>query len=432
MFDNILKQGKVEFFMNSRAYFRDFWLPLTLTEFGFLWSVFLAAWGPVLRYLGWFLALIGIGYEFYKGHARESGMHFFVKAALLFILLWGLPVTFIIKPDLYLFAKGYSLALEFAFSVWLAARIYSQEMLKKFWIVFSVSIVLAVSHTVFNFLQDGNFAGLFSNINTLGIYGVIVMPFALSRAFEKNGLISWFLAIAVLFVVCLSSSSAAWITAVFSIFIMTLLGGKRRLIKVIFLGVSFLFVFAGIWAGLSRFDPKLASGFESYMRREINQLMSYNDAVKFSTNRSHIWQGALNLLKERPFTGWGWGEFNEPFAQINKNWWDQKKFGMNLEHQSDAHNMYLNLAVYGGIPTFFAVVALFLFSICRSFEFYRKKISGFEWFWLATCATIFSQLVYSLAGDVFSARNTFACVFWYLMGFVSISNDNLNREKGKS
>ena len=39
----------------------------SLTEFGFLWSLFFAAWGPVLRYFGWLIALFGLALEFKRG-----------------------------------------------------------------------------------------------------------------------------------------------------------------------------------------------------------------------------------------------------------------------------------------------------------------------------------------------------------------------------
>ncbi|MGI6783864.1 MAG: O-antigen ligase family protein [Aminivibrio sp.] len=407
--------------MDDKVFSRDFWRPLTLIEFGFLWSVFFAAWGPVLRYFGWLLALIGIGFELYKGTVPKHRLHPFVKTTLLFILLWGFPVTLAKKPDLFLFLKGYSLAMEFAFSIWLASRVYSGKMLKKFWAVFSVSIVLAVAHTFFNFLQDSNFAGLFSNINTLGIYGVIVLPFALSHSFEKKGFLSLLFSVAVLFTVCLSSSSAAWITSACSILLMVILGGKKFFSRTIILGASFIIVFILVWAGLSKFDPKLASGFENYMRRELTQLTSFNNPVKFTSNRSYIWRGAVDLVKEAPVIGWGWGEFDEPFENVNGEWWKKEKVKASIKHQSDAHNMYLNLAVYGGIPTVAAVVSVFLYAAWRAFAFFRKNNVSFGWFWLAACVLISSQFVYSLAGDIFSARNTFACTFWYLLGFVSIS-----------
>lgn len=408
--------------MDCRVFSKDFWCSATLTEIGFLWSVFFAPWGPVLRYFGWLLALIGIAFELYSKHVPKLKLHPFVKAALLFTLLWGIVVTFVRQPDLYLFIKGYSLAVEFAFSIWLAARLFSEQMLKKFWAVFSISIVLVVAQTFLNFLQDKNFAGLFSNINTLGIYGVIVLPFALSRAFVKYGFLSLLLSIAVLLIVCLSSSSAAWITSACSIFLMVLLGGRKYLSRAFILGVSFVLVFVFVWGVLSKFDPKLASGFESYMRRELAQIASFDNPTKFTSNRSSLWRGAVVLIRESPLSGWGWGEFSEPFEKLNGDWWKKEKIVGSIKHQSDAHNMYLNLAVYGGAPTMVAVVALFLFTACRALAFYRKNVANFGWFWLAACVLISSQLVYSFAGDIFSARNTFACTFWYLMGFVSVKN----------
>ncbi len=407
--------------MNLRIFKPDFWQTVTLVEFGFLWSVLFAVWGPVPRYLGWLLAIIGLCSEKLRGNRLTSALHPVVKAGLLFVLLWGVPSSFLRKPDLFSFLKGYSLALEFAFSLWLAARVFSKESLQRFWVVLSASVVLAIIQTFYAFFFENHFAGLFSNINTLGIYGLILLPPFLSWTFERGHLVSWIVSAGILFIICLSSSSSAWIAGIFSIILLAVMGGKKFFFRIAFLFVLFFFLFAGIWGGLGKINPELKQSFSNYMQRELNQILSFRDSAKFTTNRSFIWQGTANLIEKYPLSGWGWGSFNDAFAKINRSWWDVKKTRLHAQHVGDAHNMYLNLSVYGGIPTAVAVVAIFLFCSHRAFLFSRKRRED-EWFWIGVSVSVLSILLYGLAGDVFSIRYKFACIFWYYMGFAGRSD----------
>ena len=402
--------------MNYRVFRSDFWRSLSLVEFGFLWSVFFAAWGPVPRYFGWLLAIIGLCFKRYRGESWSGKLYPFVRTALLFILLWGLPATIFRKPDLFHFLKGYSLVLEFAFSIWLAAKVYSEESLRRFLAVFYASTLLAIIYTLAAFLWSNHFAGPFRNINTLGGYGVILLPFSLSWAFEEGGILSWLLSVGVLFAIFISSSLAAWLTALFCLLLLAAIGGKRFLRGGVQVLLLFSLLFAGMWAGLGIVNPRLEASLADHTHREFNQFLSFDDPARFTTNRSFIWQGSVNLVRKYPLSGWGWGSFNDPFVGINKSWWDPKRTGLDVQEVGDAHNMYLNLSVYGGIPTAVAVVALFLFSAYRALIISKEK-GGRRWFWIAVSVSILSHLFLGLAGDVFSDRFKFACIFWYFLGF---------------
>lgn len=388
----------------------------SLTEFGFLWSLFFAAWGPVPRYFGWLLALIGLALEFKRGKSFRGTLDPVVVRLLLFILAWGIPVTLALKPDLTSFLKGYSLALEFAFSLWLSARVYGEEARKRFWTVLLASAAIAAVQSFHAFYFNRNFAGLFSNINTLGFYAVILLPLFVSRAFDANSPLMWILSVALLFITGMSSSTSAWITGVFSLCLLAFFAGRKYWAKLLLLLLCFLLFFGGVWKILERKNPKLLASFSLSIEREFHQIMSFRDSEAFTTSRSLIWKGAANLVRKRPLIGWGWGSFNEKFAAENNSWWDPKIASLQAIHIGDAHNMYLNLSIYGGIPTMAAVLWLFLFSGFRGISLSRKEKS-YKWFWIGLSVVIFSQFLYSIVGDVFSVRYKFACIFWYYMGF---------------
>lgn len=392
------------------------WKSISLMEFGFLWSVLFAVWGPVPRYLGWLIALIGLFLECIRGHGKGSSLHPKVQFLLIFLLVWGVFPSYFRKPDFYSFIKGYSLVLEFAFSLWLSARLFGEEAFQRFWVVLVMTVFVVIIQSLYAFFFENNFSGLFSNINTLGLYGVILLPFFISRAFEKGKVLFWVGSAGVLFLICLSSSSGAWLTGAACLFFLTLLGGKKYFAKIFFLFLLFVTMFAAVWGVLEKTDPELKRQFANYMKREYQQLTAFDNPSKLTTYRSFLWKGALHLIKVHPLAGWGWGSFNSPFEQVNKSWWNEKQTRISLKYVDDAHNMYFNLSIYGGIPSMIAVVVIFLFTAYRAFFFSRQNPER-RWFWVAASACILSLLVYSFGGDVFSIRYRFACIFWYFMGF---------------
>lgn len=393
------------------------WRSISLVEFGFLWSVFFAFWGPVPRYFGWLIAIIGLLAEFIRKKKAVSSLDRKVQILLLFILVWGFFPSFFRLPDLYSFIKGYSLVLEFAFSLWIAARLYSEEMIKRFWSVFLLTAVISSIYSLFLFFSKNHFAGIYSNILSLGLHGVVILPFVLSRAFSNGtNCFFWILSAGVFVLIAISSSSGAWTTSVFCLFFLCVLGGKSYLKKILLLLFLFIALFGGMVGILEKTNPALKKQLVTYMTREYSQLTSFHDFGKFTTNRAFIWKGSLNLIKKYPISGWGWGAFSEPFAQVNKSWWNEKQTGMKVDRIYDSHNMYLNLATYAGIPSLVAVVLIFIFAAYKSFLYSRMCFEN-RWFWIAVCVSVPSILIFGFGGDIFSIRYKFACVFWYLLGF---------------
>jgi O-antigen ligase len=93
-----------------------------------------------------------------------------------------------------------------------------------------------------------------------------------------------------------------------------------------------------------------------------------------------------------------------------------KETKMPAERVSDAHNMYLNLAVDGGIPSALAVTGLFLAAAWLALRFARHSPDE-RYFWVGVAVSALSLLFFGLAGDIFMVRYKFACVPWYLLGF---------------
>ncbi|MGE4329544.1 PglL family O-oligosaccharyltransferase [Diaphorobacter sp.] len=78
------------------------------------------------------------------------------------------------------------------------------------------------------------------------------------------------------------------------------------------------------------------------------------------TSRTALWSNVLQLIAQRPWTGWGWGELDyahyiTPFAS--------ERFCVLLDN---AHNLPLHLAVELGLPAALALCGLLLWALWRA------------------------------------------------------------------
>lgn len=397
----------------------SFFESLTLTEFGFLWSIAFAPWGPLLRYAGWLLAMTGLALEYKRGARFAKELDPLVSIPLVLVLFWGALVSIFSKPDLHDFLKTYSLILEFAFSLWLAAFVFSEKALIRFSEVLFISASIVVIQSIYLFFAKNHFAGPFSNIHNLGLYAVIVLPLAISHAFDKKSIPLWLLSSGLIFITILGSSSSMWITGAFELFLIMVMLGRNFLKRFMLMLLCFLIISCSVFFLLAKINPDLLNSARCSFSREITQIMSIDNPKKFSSCRSIIWQGAVNTVKARPVTGWGWKSYHSELAEVNRSWWnDATEETPGIREVTNAHNMYLNLAIYGGLPTVLGMVWIFVYAAFNAFSL-SKKDPRTRWFWMAISVTILSFLVYSLAGDVFDIRYKYACIFWYLIGFAS-------------
>lgn len=393
---------------------------MTLVEFGFLWAIFFAPWGPVLRYLGWLILLIGL----FKERKKQKVLDRRVAGVALLLIVIGFISSIVVWDDPHLILKGFSRLLEFLFSVWIAAYVLRETVsLERFSKIWQYSIALSIVHTVIGILLKPGSAGMFSNIDTLGQYATLVFPFSLILLlFDSDNknipclLFRWFMFIGSAFMIFISFSSIAWITGVFSVFLIFLF--LRPSSKKFVRSISVLFL-TGILCigGVIAVDNHLGNNIRYQMNRELRQLFSVNDIRKFSNNRDIYWHNAFELVKVRPMIGWGWVN-SSVSTKLDLNQGSKFMEGPNFEDTfvpGHAHNMYLNIALYGGVSTLLLMLALFVMTIRRSYSFmkmfpYMKVLYG------TIFVTVFSQLLYNGAGDIFNFRYKAAIVFWTLMG----------------
>jgi O-antigen ligase len=113
------------------------------------------------------------------------------------------------------------------------------------------------------------------------------------------------------------------------------------------------------------------------------------------------------MTQDSPILGHGWKSFKELFPAFAPEGW---KWGV----PSAPHNGYLTLLVSGGFPLLLSYLALQLRMIKSAYRAFKGGIHRHHA--VAALSLVVGQLVYSMVGSHFDARQTVGCIAWALMG----------------
>ncbi len=133
--------------------------------------------------------------------------------------------------------------------------------------------------------------------------------------------------------------------------------------------------------------------------------------------RYYIWAGTINLIKHRPFTGWGFGQFIFYYFYFRKREYFLQPEATPITNH--AHNEYLEICSELGVIG----LLLFLFFIYLIINKYFKKNSKIENRIIAGFA---GGIVAVMVDNIFSTnlRNpSTAMYFWFLLGVLNNPNN---------
>ncbi|HXK90227.1 MAG TPA: O-antigen ligase family protein [Thermosynergistes sp.] len=381
----------------------------SLLEWGFLWAIFFAPWGPVPRYFGWLLALVGLIVLKVRGeNLNRLSLAPLDGAILAFFLVWSFVTTVAFQRDPYMFGKGFSLPLEFAFGVWLAFFLLQEpKILRRFRTTLWATAIVTFAWTILCFALTGNMEGPFSHHNTMGAHALFLLSPTLAyfldeRLSPREATLAFFALLGSCVMLFLSFSSGAWAGgAVVLLFSLLFL---RRDVRLCWRRVCLLLLCGVSLVGISILVDKT---LVQLLFRELSQLASAGDIEAFSNNRSLLWQAAWNMTQDSPILGHGWKSFKELFPAFAPEGW---KWGA----PSAPHNGYLTLLVSGGFPLLLSYLALQLRMIKSAYRAFKGGIHRHHA--VAALSLVVGQLVYSMGGSHFDARQTVGCIAWALMG----------------
>ena len=254
-------------------------------------------------------------------------------------------------------------------------------------------------------LESSRIGGVFDQPNTLGAYFVYNMFFFLGFfLYYFRSLKYWLLLIP--FLACfrgimVTFSRGAYVACAFGGYMTTFFRSKA------------LFIISSILLFIIISNPIfLPEGIQYRLKQTFGrgQVISTNigDVTDASVEkRMLIWQGAMQMIKEEPLFGFGYGVF--PLA-IGA-YMPQIK-GM------DAHNTYLILAAEMGIPSLVIFLVILIMLIKNSWWLSRhSKDRYFKAFALGMLGGLFGLLVANMFGSRLNAEEV-SSYFWLLSGLL--------------
>lgn len=392
---------------------------------GWAWWVFalstaLTAFGPIIHYAGWPLALLLLLLQRLQ---RKTSLTValpaegrFIMGAAVALVLWTAASTILTSNGVKDWGHGVSYFIEMAFGLWLASRLSQHERDRR--VLLRVIVWGAVVSALFFTLQELSIvAGInksLSNGNSLGLLGLLVSLFLWVQSLSSDRLSFW--GNSLLFtlggsVLFLSFSSGAWGAGALQIFlILQYLLRRRRTARWIVLSSLVLAL-----VGLAGVDYYSEGRTKQLMFRELSQMVSLGDLDSLTTHRKDIWLVSLGLIKEHPVTGYG-----QRFEMAYMDYVARHGLKVTPMQTSHPHNTWLFVLYRSGIPGLLIFILLVCALMRKSWRL-MKFLSDVDRRWaVASSAFLAGQIFYSTNGDIFQGRRDVAVIAWALFGIVAV------------
>ena len=206
---------------------------------------------------------------------------------------------------------------------------------------------------------EGRVMSTFENSNMLGVFLIMVLPFALSYFLRSKKLYAKLLALASCAVmgVCLiyTWSRGAWLGLVLACFVFILLYNHYILPLLLpagALGVTLL------W------DKIGGSGLVDNLVTRFSSILTMSDSS--SIYRLGIWRGSMNVAKENFLTGIGVG--SEAFRKVYIRFAES-----GIETAVHSHNLFLQILIETGIVGLIVFIAALLLCVKSGLELIRRS-----------------------------------------------------------
>lgn len=329
------------------------------------------------------------------------------------LAIWGRPgrweglITIILYMSLFIIARSFTrLDDKFLMIVLVTACIVSiYGIMQKFGIEPFPRDVLRIKWGSRSFSTMGN-------PNFLGFYLVLILPLSVYMYVIKEKYIG-VLGYVILFYCLLSTNTrGSWLGAIFGImvfagihFVYYRYTTKEfyKYIILFILTVSIILIYNYDTGGalLSRFLT---------ISSDAKGFLAMGDSSDYmGSNRGFIWKRVVELIKKKPFVGYGIENLGEAFDQYYKN--DILKVLKSDYIIDKAHNEYLNIAVTTGIPSLLVYLTFIIAIIKSSFKKVRNN-------------SVIILLVSSVTGYLLAAFFNIsvvsvAYVYWIFLGLLA-------------
>lgn len=387
--------------------------PEGLLQFGFFFALMLTPFAPGYKYLGWTIMLLGLIKERKAFGAFIRELPALPKAAFLIILVYGAFVTFLNQRDPELWAKGYSLVVEFAFCTLAAAFLLrTQRAFNKWQLYIKIFIIIYGVLCIIGYMSSGTNTSIFSlytfsSTITIPLLSSIFSVFFFPPAGRPMRVLGISAALLAAVMVLLGFSSGAMISDLFCIAVM--IAAYRPKFRTVAVGAAVCAVLLACTGAYVSTLPE-TSTIKQHLRKESAQLSDFRDLSNFTTKRNEIWEAAYAMAKERPL-GIGWGQFEREF----QNKIDSGELPADTIPVCSTHNEFVGAMTEGGWVSLFAFIMLwagFLSILIRN----RRRMSKRDFVILS--GALAGMFMFSLVGSIVDERKLLAFYFWTNFGAI--------------
>lgn len=253
--------------------------------------------------------------------------------------------------------------------------------------------------------EDERIGGVFLQPNYLGAYFAYNM-FFFAGFFLYNSRSPRYWLLLIPFLICfrgimVSFSRGAYIASAFG-GLMTTFFRSKLLFAFTLAGLAFavlnpVFMPAGI-----RYRMATTFGGDEVFTTDVEEVTDIS-----ATKRLDIWKGAVEMIKERPLTGFGYGTFTSFIGDYPPG-----------IPNADAHNTYITIAAEMGIPAL-ALFLVILFLAVKNARWLLRHSEDrfFKAFALGYLGGVFALLVVNIFGSRLNSEDV-SSYFWVLTGLI--------------
>lgn len=162
-------------------------------------------------------------------------------------------------------------------------------------------------------------------------------------------------------------------------------------------GSTLLYSQSAIWGKIKSFE---------FLRNAFERMYFVNDA--------------LEMIKERPFLGWGGGGWKEAY----------RSFQEYLYNSNEVHSYYLQLGVETGLVGLFVVAGIFLSFISYIYRIYKANPGVFQTVWVLAAA--FLVIAVHALIDFDLSLSALALILWVIFGTVNSLYTQVGLEQKES
>jgi O-antigen ligase len=328
------------------------------------------------------------------------------------LLLFGIFIGYAISSAFYSIDRTYTLVRSFEFLVFfafllglhgwvrdqdrldLALNIYFAVI--AFCIVANAISLMFLPGRAWSWLMPNRFQGFTDHPNAFGAMCLVSYPILAWKYMNTRSLRKVCIAIIVCLTLSmhvLSGSRTSMVAAVFGAMIMALFSCRKITLKTTAVGLAFV---ATLIIGISTL---VVSKPDSFLRSDT--------AITTFTGRTEFWKGCIQLIKERPVHGYGYG--------VAGKIWEDPRFYREGEFlwlgsaKASLHNGYLSLAIGLGVSGLALWLCFLLIPILKSASLDQSSYKAL------VLAMLFQGLVLNFFESALSSGSQIftSLVYWY-------------------